>query len=97
MLFDISYMRYDMNGIQSKDHNIGLYTVNKINLSSYNDKWCILEDGYSRLSHFHKSACWPHTFDEYRQFVLIFALVRTATSFTIFPLLWKLDLFYSIM
>ena len=31
-------MRYDMNGIQSKDHNIGLYTVNKINLSSYNDK-----------------------------------------------------------
>ena len=48
MLFDISYMRYDMNGIQSKDHNIGLYIVNKINLSSYNDKWYILEDGYSR-------------------------------------------------
>lgn len=41
-------MRYGMNGIQSKDHNIGLYKVNKISLSSYNDKWYILEDGFSR-------------------------------------------------
>ena len=32
-----SYMRYEMNGIQSKDHNLGTYRINKVSLSSYND------------------------------------------------------------
>ena len=31
-------MRHKMNKIQSKDHNIGSYRINKISLSSYDDK-----------------------------------------------------------
>ena len=53
-------MRCEMNRIQSKNHNIGSCRVNKIYLSSYNDKKHILEDCYSILSHFHKSACLPY-------------------------------------
>ena len=48
-------MRHEMNSIQSKDHNLVLYRINKVSLSSYKEKKCILNDGYSGLSHFHKS------------------------------------------
>ena len=46
----------------------------------------ILKDGCSRLSHFHKCNCEPYIniFAKYRQFILVFSLVRTATLFTIF-------------
>ena len=57
VLFNRSYMRHEMNRIQSKDHNIGSCRNNKISLSSYDDKKYILKDGYSRLSHIHKSTC----------------------------------------
>ena len=36
-LFNISYMRYKMNRIQSKDHNIGSNKINKFSLFSYDD------------------------------------------------------------
>ena len=45
VLFNRSYMRQDMNRIQSKDQNIGPYRT---------DKKYILEDGYCMLSHLHK-------------------------------------------
>ena len=48
-------MRHEMNRIPSKDHDIGSYRINKISLPSYNDKKYIVEDGYNRLSYFHKS------------------------------------------
>ena len=48
-------MRHEMNRIESKSHNKGYYRINKISFSSYNDKIYLLGDGYSRLSHFHKS------------------------------------------
>ena len=48
-------MRHEMNSIQSKDHNLVLYRINKVSLSSYKEKKCILNDGYSGLSHFDKS------------------------------------------
>ena len=54
VLFNRSFMRYEMNRIQSKDHNIGTYRINKISLPCYSDKKHILKDGYSRLSHFLK-------------------------------------------
>ena len=44
-----------MNRIQSKNRNIDPYRINKVSLSCYNDKKYVLEDGYCRLSHFHKS------------------------------------------
>ena len=31
-------LRYSMNRIQSKDHTIGTYEINKISLSSFNDR-----------------------------------------------------------
>ena len=46
-----------MTRTQSKDHNIVSFIINKISSFSYNDKTYILADGYSRLSHYHKSAC----------------------------------------
>ena len=49
-----SYMRYEMNRNQIKDHNIGLHKINKISLSSYDDEKYILKDACSRLSYFHK-------------------------------------------
>ena len=35
-----------MNRIQSKDHRIGTYEINKISLSGFNAKMCILNNGY---------------------------------------------------
>ena len=54
LLFNKSYMKHEMNRIQSRNHKIGSYRINKICLSSYDDKKYILKDGYSKLSHFHK-------------------------------------------
>ena len=52
-----SSMRHEINRIQSKDHIIGLYKINESTLASSVDKKYILNDGKSRLSHFHKSHC----------------------------------------
>ena len=38
-----------MNRIQSKDHGIGTYEINKISLSSFSDKIHIMNNGYDRL------------------------------------------------
>ena len=38
-----------MNRIQSKDHRIGTYEINKISLSSFNDK-IHMNNGYDRLA-----------------------------------------------
>ena len=43
-------MRHEMNRSQSKDHNVESYRINKISLSSYDDKKGIPKDGYNRLS-----------------------------------------------
>ena len=48
-------MRLEINRIRSKNHNIDLYRINKITLSSYDYKTYILKDVYSRLSYYDKS------------------------------------------
>ena len=53
VLIIMSYMWHDLNWIKSTDHNIESRRINKISLSSYDDKRYILKDEYSRLSHFH--------------------------------------------
>ena len=65
-----------MDRIQSKDHDIGSYRTSKISLSYYDDKKYKLKDG--AFSHFNKSTRQPYknNFVEYRQFALIFALIR---------------------
>ena len=39
-----------MNKIQSKDHEIGTYEVNKISLSCFDDKIYIQKNGYDGLA-----------------------------------------------
>ena len=56
VLLNRSYMRHEMNRIQNKDHNNRLHRINKHFLSSYDDQKYILEDGCSRLLHFHESS-----------------------------------------
>ena len=43
-------LRDSMNRIQSKDHKIGTYEINKISLSSFNDKLFIQNNGYDGLA-----------------------------------------------
>ena len=47
----------DLNRIPNKDHKIRKYKINKISLSSYDDKKFILGGGCSMLSCLHKSTC----------------------------------------
>ena len=71
-----------MNRIQNNNRNIGSYRINKISLSSYDDKKYLLRDAYivgyhifiNRLVNLIKNS-----FLKYRQFILVFVLVRTAT------------------
>ena len=44
-----------MNRVQSTDHNIGSYRIDKICLSPCDDKKDTLKDGHNRLSHIHRS------------------------------------------
>ena len=39
-----------MNRIQSKYHRMGIYEINKISLSCFDDKILILNDGYDVLA-----------------------------------------------
>ena len=41
-------IRSSMNRIQSKDHGIRTYEINKISLSCFDDKICVQNNGYDR-------------------------------------------------
>ena len=43
-----------MKRIQSKKHKIGTYEINKIQLSCFDDKRFVLNDGIYTLAYFHK-------------------------------------------
>ena len=43
-----------MKGIQAKKCKIGAYEINKISLSSFDDKRQVLDDGIYTLPYFHK-------------------------------------------
>ena len=50
ILLNNECIRYLMNRIQSKDHRIGTYEINKISLSCFDDKAYIQNNGYDRLA-----------------------------------------------
>ena len=54
VLFGKNIIRHNMNRIQSKLHEIGIYNVCKISLSCFDDKRYILDDDISSLAYFHK-------------------------------------------
>ena len=43
-----------MKRIQNKKHKVGIYEINKISLSSFDDKRFVLDDGIHTLAYFHK-------------------------------------------
>ena len=43
-------LEHSMNRIQSKNHRIGTYKINKISLSWFNDKIYILDNGIDVLA-----------------------------------------------
>ena len=49
VLLNNKCLRHSMNRIQSKDHRIGTYEMNKILLSCFDDKMYIQSNGYNRL------------------------------------------------
>ena len=46
--------RHKMRRIQSKKHKIGIYEINKILLSCFDNKRFVLDDGIHALAYFHK-------------------------------------------
>ena len=50
VLLNNKCIRHSMNRIQSKDHRIGTYEINKISLSFFDDKMYIQNNGYGRLA-----------------------------------------------
>ena len=51
VLLNKKYLKHSMNRIQSKDHEIGTYEINKISLSCFDDKIYIQNNGYNGLAH----------------------------------------------
>ena len=43
-----------MKPIQSKKHKIGIYEINKISLSCFDDRRFVLDDGNYAFAYFHK-------------------------------------------
>ena len=50
VLLNNKCIRHLMNRIESKDDRIGTYEINKISLSCFDDKICIQNNGYDRLT-----------------------------------------------
>ena len=54
VLFGKKIIRHKMKRIQSKKHKLGTYEIDKIFLSCFGDKRCVLDDGIHTLAYFHK-------------------------------------------
>ena len=50
VLLNSKCLRHSMNRIQSKDHRIGTYEINKISWSYFDDKTFIQNNGYDGLA-----------------------------------------------
>ena len=54
ILFVKKMMRHKMRKIQAKNYKLGTDEINKISLSSFDDKKFVLNDGIHTLAYFHK-------------------------------------------
>ena len=54
MTLYLTVVRHKMKRIQSENHKIGTYEINKISLSVFDDKTFVLDDGIHTLAYFHK-------------------------------------------
>ena len=55
VLFNKKIIRHKMKRIQSEQHKLGKYEIDKISLSCFDDKRYVLDDGIYNLSYFHKN------------------------------------------
>ena len=55
VLFNKKIIRHKMKRIQSEQHKLGTYEIDKISLSCFDDKRYVLDDGIYNLSYFHKN------------------------------------------
>ena len=53
-LFQKKVLRHAMRGIKFRNHNLGIYETNKISLSCFDDKRCILKNGINTLAYGNK-------------------------------------------
>ena len=56
VLFNEKIIRQKMKRIQSKKHKLGTYEIDKISLSCFDNKRCVLDDGIYTLAYFHKDS-----------------------------------------
>ena len=56
VLFNEKIIRHKMKRIQSKKHKLETYEIDKISLSCFDDKRCVLDDGIDTLAYFHKNS-----------------------------------------
>ena len=56
VLFNENIIRHKMKRIQSKNHKLGTYEIDKISWSCFDDKKDVLDDGAYTLSYFHKDS-----------------------------------------
>ena len=55
-LFNEKIIRHKMKRIQSKKHKLGIYEIDKISLSCFDNERYVLDDGIHTLAYFHKDA-----------------------------------------
>ena len=56
VLFNKKIIRHEMKRIQSKKHKLRTYEIDKISLSCFDGKRCVLDDVIYTLSYFHKNS-----------------------------------------
>ena len=56
VLFNKKLIRHKMKRIQSKKHKLGIFEIDKIFLSCFDDKKYVLDDRIYNLSFFHKNS-----------------------------------------
>ena len=56
VLFKKKIIIHKIKRIQSKKHKLGIYEINKISLSCFDDKRYVLDDGIYALVYFHKDS-----------------------------------------
>ena len=54
VLFGRKVVRHKMKRMQSSLHSVGIYEINKISLSCFDDKRYVLDDGINTLAYGHK-------------------------------------------
>ena len=53
-LFNKEVLRHEMRRIQRKKHKLGIYEVDQISLSCFDDKRFVLNNGIHTFAYFHK-------------------------------------------